>query len=99
MKPTRLFLLDEATSALDALTERKIRDSIDRARAGRTTVVIAHRLASVAHADRIFVLEGGHLRETGTPRQLLANRGVFYDLYEAQKLELHLAQASPQETE
>jgi ABC-type multidrug transport system fused ATPase/permease subunit len=91
LRRPRLLLLDEATSALDALTEVKVRDAIEAAKEGRTTMVIAHRLATVIHADRVFVLSEGRICEAGAPKQLLANRGLFYELYEAQKLDLHLS--------
>ena len=73
----RLLLLDEATSALDALTEQKVRVAIDKARAGRTAVVVAHRLTSILNADRILVIDQGRIVEMGSrtpscaPRPLL----------------------------
>jgi ABC-type multidrug transport system fused ATPase/permease subunit len=91
LRQPRLLLLDEATSALDALTELKVRDAIETARQGRTTMVIAHRLATVIHADRILVLAKGRICEAGAPKELLANKGLFYELYQAQKLDLHLS--------
>ncbi len=86
LKNPRLLLFDEATSSLDAITEVHIRDAIDKARAGRTTIVVAHRLATVMHADRILVLDRGRVVEMGTPAELIASRGRFYQLYEAQSL-------------
>ena len=82
----RILLLDEATSALDALTDRKVRDALETARRGRTTMVVAHRLVTVMHADRILVLDEGRLVQEGTPQSLLAQPGLFQDLYDAQKL-------------
>ena len=82
----RILLLDEATSALDALTDRKVRDALETARRGRTTMVVAHRLVTVMHADRILVLDEGRLVQEGTPQSLLAQPGLFQDLYQAQKL-------------
>ena len=87
-KSPRLLLLDEATSALDALTEQKVRDAFDKARAGRTAIVVAHRLSTILNADRIFVIDQGRLIETGSRRELLAQRGLFYDLYTAQSFDL-----------
>ncbi len=84
----RLLLLDEATSALDALTEQKVRGAIDAARQGRTAIVVAHRLVTVLHADRILVIDQGRLVEMGTLQSLLARRGLFYDLYQAQSFDL-----------
>ena len=82
----RILLLDEATSALDALTDRKVRDALETARRGRTTMVVAHRLVTVMHADRILVLDEGRLVQEGTPQELLSQPGLFQDLYEAQRL-------------
>ena len=86
LEQPRILLLDEATSALDALTDRKVRDALETARRGRTTMVVAHRLVTVMHADRILVLDEGGLVQEGTPQSLLAQPGLFQDLYEAQRL-------------
>lgn len=87
LKEPAILLLDEATSDLDAATETKVQEAINLARDERTTVAVAHRLATVMHADRILVLEGGRVAELGTPEELIARQGLFYRLYEAQKLE------------
>ncbi len=86
LEQPRILLLDEATSALDALTDRKVRDALETARQGRTTMVVAHRLVTVMHADRILVLDEGRLVQEGSPQELLAQPGLFQDLYQAQKL-------------
>ena len=86
LEQPRILLLDEATSALDALTDRKVRDALETARQGRTTMVVAHRLVTVMHADRILVLDEGRLVQEGPPQELLAQPGLFQDLYEAQRL-------------
>lgn len=83
----RLLLLDEATSALDALTEQKVRAAIDKARAGRTAIVVAHRLTTILNADRILVLDRGRIVEMGSRTELLSRQGLFFDLYQAQSLE------------
>ena len=83
----RLLLLDEATSALDALTEQKVRVAIDKARAGRTAIVVAHRLTTILNADRILVIDRGRIVEMGGRTELLARQGLFFDLYQAQSLE------------
>ncbi len=77
----RLLLLDEPTSALDALTEQKVRPAIDKARAGLTAIVVAHRLITVLQADRILVIDQGRIVEMGTLQELLARRGLFFHLY------------------
>ena len=86
LKKPAILLLDEPTSALDALTEAKVQEAMDHAKSGRTTVAVAHRLATVMHADRILVLDDGRVAELGTPEELIAKRQLFYNLYEAQKL-------------
>jgi subfamily B ATP-binding cassette protein MsbA len=79
-----ILLLDEATSALDSQSEAYIRDALERVSAGVTTIVIAHRLATVMNADKICYLEAGQVTEQGTPQELLAKGGAFKKLYEAQ---------------
>ena len=86
LKQPAILLLDEATSELDALTEAKVKEAIDHAKRGRTTIAVAHRLSTVINADRILVLTDGRVAELGTPEELIAERGLFYQLYEAQKL-------------
>ena len=86
LKQPALLLLDEATSELDALTEEKVQEAFNHAKSGRTTIAVAHRLATVMNADRILVLDGGRVAELGTPEELIAKRQLFYNLYEAQKL-------------
>ncbi|MEM7074155.1 MAG: ABC transporter ATP-binding protein [Pseudomonadota bacterium] len=80
-----IVLLDEATSALDQATEERIRAAINRLTRNRTTIVVAHRLSSVADADRIFVLESGALVEQGRHADLLETNGLYARLYHAQK--------------
>ncbi len=84
---SRILILDEATSALDALAEEKIRTAVEEARIGRTTIAIAHRLSTIRHADRILVIDGGKLVESGTPRELVERGGVFARMYDAQALD------------
>lgn len=76
-----ILLLDEATNALDSESERAIQDALDLYGSGRTVVVIAHRLATVADADQIIVLEGGRVVECGTPAALLRSEGQFARLH------------------
>jgi ATP-binding cassette subfamily B multidrug efflux pump len=80
----RLLILDEATSSVDTTTEVLIRRALDRLLTGRTAIVIAHRLSTIQHADRILVFHKGRLREQGTHRELLAERGIYYRLYQLQ---------------
>ncbi|WP_397543048.1 ABC transporter transmembrane domain-containing protein [Roseovarius salis] len=85
LRDAPILLLDEATSALDQATEARIKAALDRLSAGRTTIVVAHRLSSVADADRIFVLEAGRLVEQGRHDELLSHGGLYAQLYSAQK--------------
>jgi ATP-binding cassette subfamily B protein len=77
LKDAPILLLDEATSALDAESERNVQQALDRLMEGRTTLVIAHRLATVRSADRILVMENGRIVEEGTHEGLIA-RGALY---------------------
>ena len=84
LKDAPILLLDEATSALDAEAERQVQEALRSLMKGRTTLVIAHRLSTVQDANRIYVLEGGQLAETGTHRSLLAAGGVYARLHAMQ---------------
>jgi subfamily B ATP-binding cassette protein MsbA len=79
-----ILILDEATSALDTESERLVQEAIDRLLAGRTVFVIAHRLSTVVHADQILVLDRGEIIERGTHAELLARRGTYHRLHDAQ---------------
>ena len=80
----RILVLDEATSSVDTETELLIRDALKVLMAGRTTIAIAHRLSTIQDMDKILVLHKGELREAGTHQQLLAQRGIYYRLYQLQ---------------
>lgn len=81
----KILLLDEATSALDSESEHLVQDAIDRAMVGRSVVVIAHRLSTVVNADKIAVIQGGRVKESGTHKSLMRNvDGEYYKLVKMQ---------------
>jgi ATP-binding cassette subfamily B protein len=84
LKDPPILILDEATSALDAATETKLQKALDEVMEGRTTFVIAHRLATIRNADRIFVFDQGRVIEAGTFDELVAKGGAFAELAKAQ---------------
>ena len=84
VKDPKILLLDEATSALDTESEAIVQAALDHAREGRTTIVIAHRLSTIQQADVIASIEDGCVVEMGTHDELMANKGLYYDLVTAQ---------------
>ena len=80
LRDARLLLLDEATSSLDSASEALVQDALDRLRAGRTTVIIAHRLSTVVEADRIFVMDRGRIVQQGRHDALMAEEGLYREL-------------------
>ena len=79
-----ILLLDEATSALDAEAEARVQGALKRLSEGRTTIVIAHRLATVREADRIYVMDNGRIAETGRHDELIAQGGIYARLCKLQ---------------
>jgi ATP-binding cassette subfamily B protein/subfamily B ATP-binding cassette protein MsbA len=84
LKDAPILILDEPTSALDAQTESLLLEALERLMKGRTTFIIAHRLSTVRRVDRIFVIDGGRIVETGTHESLLAAGGPYHRLYSLQ---------------
>ena len=93
----KILILDEATSSVDTETEFRVRDALTRLVEGRTSIMIAHRLSTVQRANKIIVMHKGKVREIGTHQQLLANRGIYWKLYQLQYKEQEFpAAALPQ---
>ncbi len=84
LKNARVLMLDEATSALDNMTQAKIQQAIANIRGERTVIIIAHRLSTVIHADRIMVIERGRVLDQGTHQELLGRCATYRMLYEAE---------------
>jgi ATP-binding cassette, subfamily B, bacterial len=84
LKNAPILIMDEATSSLDSVTERAIQRSLDAAMAGKTVIVVAHRLSTIAHLDRILVFDGGRIVEDGNHAVLLAQRGLYHRLWSQQ---------------
>ena len=81
----KILILDEATSSVDVETEKQIQEAIARLTQGRTTFAIAHRLSTLRNADRLVILDGGRVVEVGTHNELMAKKGIFYDLVQLQQ--------------
>jgi ATP-binding cassette, subfamily B, bacterial MsbA len=93
-----ILILDESTSSMDQKSEASVYEALARGKNDRTTFIIAHRLSTITRSDRIFVLNNGTLQESGTHEELMAARGLYKDLYDAQKdLEEELIQAGSRE--
>ena len=84
LKDPSILLLDEATSALDANSEQKVQEALKRLMQGRTTLIIAHRLATIMHADRILLIDNGRLVAEGTHQSLLTSSELYKRLCELQ---------------
>lgn len=87
MKNAPILILDDALSAVDTDTEEKILLNLRKNRAGKTTILIAHRISTVQGADKILVLDDGYAREIGTHEQLVARGGIYHDMVMQQQLE------------
>ncbi len=87
----KILSLDEATSSVDTDTEFRVREALSRMVEGRTSLIIAHRLSTIQRADNIIVMHKGKVREMGTHQQLLAQRGIYYKLYQLQYKDQELA--------
>jgi len=86
LKNPPILIFDEATSALDLESEALIQEAMEKLAKTRTTFIVAHRLSTITHADRIVLIEHGEIKEIGTHQQLMARRGDYYDLFQVQQL-------------
>jgi ATP-binding cassette subfamily B protein len=96
-KPS-ILILDEATSSVDTETEFRVREALTRLVEGRTSLIIAHRLSTIQRADKIIVMHKGKVREAGTHQELLAQRGIYYKLYQLQYKDQELPSQTAQPT-
>ena len=87
----KILILDEATSSVDTETEFRVREALTRMVEGRTSIIIAHRLSTMQRANKIIVMHKGKVREIGSHQQLLANRGIYWKLYQLQYKDQELA--------
>jgi ATP-binding cassette subfamily B multidrug efflux pump len=91
----KILILDEATSSVDTETESRVRDALHRMVEGRTALIIAHRLSTIQRADKIIVMHKGQVREMGSHQQLLAQRGIYYKLYQLQYKDQEMPAGAP----
>ncbi|KGP89817.1 multidrug ABC transporter ATP-binding protein [Pontibacillus chungwhensis BH030062] len=87
LKNPPLLILDEATSALDLESEHLIQEALEKLAADRTTFIVAHRLSTITHANRIVLLADGEIKEVGSHEELMNKKGAYYDLYQVQQLD------------
>ena len=84
LKDPEILILDDATSSVDTETESLIQEALDVLMEGRTSIIVAHRLSTIKHVDRIIVMHHGEIREVGSHQELLAQDGIYRKLYELQ---------------
>ncbi|NAP00307.1 ATP-binding cassette domain-containing protein [Halomonas sp. MG34] len=94
LKNPPILIFDEATSALDLESEHTIQEALEKLASDRTTFIVAHRLATITHADRIVLIENGEIVEDGPHKELMAKKGAYYNLYQVQHLDDDIEQES-----
>lgn len=92
MKDAPILILDDALSAVDTDTEEKILRNLKKNRVGKTTILIAHRISTIQHADTIIVLEDGEIKECGNHKQLIEQNGIYKEMFEKQQLEASIGE-------
>ena len=90
IKDPAILILDEATSSVDTYQEKRIQDAIEKLLEGRTSITVAHRLSTIVTSDRILYIHQGRIAEMGTHRELIAKKGMYYQLYRNQYIESQL---------
>ncbi|MFD2212072.1 ABC transporter ATP-binding protein [Virgibacillus halophilus] len=96
LKNPPILIFDEATSALDLESEHMIQEAVEKLASDRTTFIVAHRLATITHADRIVVIENGEIIESGSHEELMRKQGSYYNLYQVQNLDVEGQQTARQ---
>ena len=93
LRNPKMLVFDEATAAVDSETERLIQDAIENMITGRTTLMIAHRLSTLAKANKIIVVDNGHILEFGSPKELMEKKGKYYKLVQIQSMSDQIAES------
>jgi ABC-type multidrug transport system fused ATPase/permease subunit len=93
LRNPKMLVFDEATAAVDSETERLIQDAIENMITGRTTLMIAHRLSTLAKANKIIVVDNGHILEFGSPQELMEKKGKYYKLVQIQSMSDQIAES------